>query len=466
MVVNKEIHPTTIVIFGATGDLTRRKLLPSLFSLWKQEMLPEEFRIIAFSRRPFTDQDYRRFATEEGNFSVAEKESLQFGKFLELISYVKGDFDDVSSYERLRDALAIFDTEWNHCSNKLLYLSVPPQSYELLIRNIKNSGLAIPCGGTLGWTRILVEKPFGSDGKSAYELDLMLRELYKEEQIFRIDHYLAKETLQNILAFRFSNTLFEPVWNRDYIESVHIRLFEKIGIEGRANLYEGVGALRDVGQNHALQMLALVAMENPMNLSEDHIRDERASVFKKLVLRPRSKLIRGQYEGFLAEKGIAADSVTETYFRIESAIEDVRWNGVPFIIESGKAMSEARADITVTFKNCDSVLTKEVDRLYGNRITFTLQPEEKIEIRFWAKKPGFEHSLREQLFTIQGGDTVAGPGAYERVLFDAIRGDQSLFAGTDEIRYSWKFVSAVQKKWKKTPLHTYKKGEDGPKNIG
>jgi len=346
--------PTVFVIFGATGDLVEKKLFPALFNLYLRNKLPPLFRIIGFSRRDFSQEQFRNFVhnilKKRTNFN-----NERVSSFLNLISYHKGDFTKTREYKSLAKMLGVIDKDWRVCSNKLFYLAVPPAFYKTIFLHLAKSGLTIPCGPDEGWTRVLVEKPFGHDLKTAEELDLLLSKLFKEEQIYRIDHYLAKEMLQNILNFRFSNNLFEGSWNNTNIEKIHVRLHEKIGVEGRGSFYDGLGALRDVGQNHLLQMLALVTMERPDSLSAEEVRKKRAKILEKIIIPDqefiRKNTYRAQYKGYREIKGVLPNSTTETYFKLKMYLSDPRFLGIPLILESGKRMVKQVKDITITFKH-------------------------------------------------------------------------------------------------------------------
>lgn len=459
--------PTTIVIFGVTGDLSRRKLLPALFDLYSQGQLPEQFCVLGFSRSEMSDESFRALVRgiieKKGYRHTPEK----LDAFLALMHYAPGHFEEDDAYRRLGERLISLDEAVSGgCSNKLFYLAVPPEFYEGIFYQLANSGLTIPCGGAKGWTRVLVEKPFGKDLHTAQALDELLGKLFREEQIFRIDHYLAKEAMQNMLAFRFSNILFEPIWNSTYIERVAITLSEKEGIEGRGNFYDGVGALRDVGQNHLLQMLALVAMENPGALDAASIRSARARVLQEL--RPISadditnaSLVRGQYAGYTKELRVAPDSATETYFRMRVSVENHRWKGVPFVLESGKRLAEKKTEVRVYFKKAACLCPPDLERHHQNMLIFRIQPDEGITVVFWAKKPGFAMELESKTLSFLYKETSGTnllPDAYERILYDCIRGDQTLFTSTEEVHASWKFITPILDQWQKLPLHVYETG--------
>jgi glucose-6-phosphate 1-dehydrogenase len=454
--------PTIYVIFGVTGDLSLSKLLPALLGLYIKKALPQKFKIVGFSRRHFSPQEFRRLIFEEMMGDSDRYPEYEFNRFLDHVVYQQGFFDKPESYVALAERLAEIDKQFKQCSNKLFHLSVSPSFYETVLQNLASSGLTIPCGGNLGWTRVLVEKPFGNDTETAAKLDLLLGKLFKEEQIFRIDHYLAKESVQNILAFRFANSLFEPLWNSKFIDQVEIKLLEKKDVHDRGDFYDNVGALKDVGQNHMLQMLALVAMEQPDTLSSDAIRRERTKVLKKLdpitpKMLPR-QAVRGQYEGYLKEQGVDQHSVTETYFKLAVHVSTKRWKGVPFFLESGKALAENKVEINVYFKN-------EIDPYRKNVLTMRIQPDEGIKILFWVKLPGFGMNLVSKTLAFKYSDfpgVNSIPDAYERVLYDAVVGDQTLFTSTDEVHYAWKFITPIVLNWDSTPLIPYKKNSSGP----
>ena len=446
--------PTIFVIFGVSGDLSQRKLLPALFNLYTHNLLPKKFKIVGFSRRDWAHKDLHNFVSE----TLADKNGEVLKKFLTHIEYARGFFDDSNAYFKLKTQLERIDTEFGQCTNKLLYLAVSPAFYEQIFGYLAVSGLNVPCGEELGWTRILVEKPFGKDTDTASRLESRLSQIFKETQIFRIDHYLAKETMQNILTFRFSNSIFEPIWNKGMIEKVHISVIEKNDVEGRGEFYDGVGALRDVGQNHVLQMLALIAMDRPKTMHGDDVRQKRAEILSKLIFvkNPKElseedgKVIRGQYKGFSHEQGVKAKSQTETYFKLPAFINTKRWRNVPFILESGKAQNESKAEIAVYFKRQECA--------EQNILRFRIQPNEGIEIIFWAKKPGFEKEHQRKVLDFAYETSKLEnevPDAYERVLFDCIRGEQTLFASTEEVRYSWAFITPILNWWKEIPLTIY-----------
>ncbi|HEX8947040.1 MAG TPA: glucose-6-phosphate dehydrogenase [Candidatus Paceibacterota bacterium] len=463
----RTVAPTLVVIFGITGDLSRRKLLPALWQLFRAGALPEQFRIIGFARRALDAQALRALVRDALGGNVGSADDVALAHFLDLFSYQQGRFDELAQYRALGERLTETERAFGAPANRLFYLAVAPAHYEALFEALEKSGLARAEGARA--TRILVEKPFGRDARTAQALDDKLAALFGEEQIYRIDHYLAKETVQNILNFRFSNFIFESLWSKEGIEKVHIELLETIGIEGRGEFYGDTGALRDVGQNHVLQLLAMVAMQNPGQFDAAHIRAARAAALR--TLRPIEDLarqaVRGQYEGFVDEPGVAKGSQAETYFKLRAFLDDDAWEGVPFILESGKRLAERATRITIYFKNATRALCS-IDEGNGcqNTLTFEVQPEEGITVGFWAKKPGFSQELERRAlhFSYARGAERRAPEAYERVLYDAIRGDQTLFASTEEVHASWHFITPILDAWHALPLEPYAPGSRGPES--
>ncbi|MCX6718920.1 MAG: glucose-6-phosphate dehydrogenase [Candidatus Taylorbacteria bacterium] len=453
------LHPTIFVILGITGDLASRKLLPALLYLYSKKLLPQRFAIVGFSRRAFSREEFRELIRSKMNIRLGQFKEEDIKHFLDHISYEQGMFDDIVAYKRLKDRLSMIDDRWGQCTNKLFHLSVPPKLYEGILTNIHRSELAEICGDGTGWTRILIEKPFGDDIEMARSLDRLLAKLFKEDQIFRIDHYLAKEAMQNILAFRFTNSMFEPIWCSKFVDKIHIKLHEEIGVEGRGAFYDSIGALKDVGQNHIMQILALIAMDKPKSFSPQDIRKERAKVLNRLeIISPRQiggRVIRGQYEGYRSEPGVLLKSTTETYFRLEARIKIDRWKNVPIYLESGKFLSYTKTEVDIYFKG------EDMDK--QNILTFRIQPDEGIKIRFFVKTPGYGFKTESKVLKFKYSDShslSALPNDYERLIHDAFVGDQTLFASTDEIMASWRFVTPILNSLEKVPLITYKKGTE------
>ncbi|MSU55658.1 MAG: glucose-6-phosphate dehydrogenase (NADP(+)) [Candidatus Taylorbacteria bacterium] len=438
----EKIHPTTVVIFGATGDLFRKKLSAALLDLFSRDFLPKKFRIVAFSRRPWSREEFHKFMRETFASNAVKVPIETIDRFLKSVYYVEGDLNNLESYNKVAQLLSELDAKAGVCTNKLFYLATPPTAYEGILKNISASGLAIPCApskdqGETGWTRILIEKPFGSDLKTAREIDLLLSELFSENQIFRIDHYLAKETVQNILTFRFVHSLLERNWNNKFIDRVEVKLLEKNDVGIRGSFYDGLGALRDVGQNHLLELAALVAMEKPVSTGAVALQRARGDVLSKFKIwsGKDALAIRGQYNGYLEEAGVDKNSKTETYFKVKLALPTKRFKGVPFILESGKALLESRAEVIVYFKKpISSFCVEDVCQIPDKFVVFKLHPDEIVKPK------------------------VDSLGAYEKVLSDAILGDQTLFISTDEVLAEWKIVRDIFKVWQLSKMVKYEKG--------
>jgi glucose-6-phosphate 1-dehydrogenase len=459
------IPPTILVILGITGDLAAKKILPALSNLSSRGQLPPQFKIVGFGRREWTDADLQKYAEEtliERKFVTAGDAHLP--AFLARLSHQQVEFSSPEGYEALAKHLGMLDGQWQACSNKLFYLSVPPEQYEVILRQLHASGLTKPCGGEDGWTRVLIEKPFGQDQTTAEELDMLLGKLFQEEQIYRIDHYLAKEMLQNILTFRFGNDLFEDLWDNRCIESIEIRLWETLGVEARGAFYDKVGTLRDVGQNHLLQMLALATMDKPKSLSAADIRSERARLLGTLrVPTPEqvaTQTVRAQYDGYRAITGVAPDSRTETYFRTTVYLDDPRWKDIPIYLESGKRMKSRRKEMVVTFREHNAHLFP--DKVgHKNKVTFSIEPEEGISVDLWAKKPGLDYTLepRNLSFLLRGAEAKSQyVEEYEKLLVDSMLGDQTLFVSTGEVQAMWRIIDPIVAAWQAdtaSPMATY-----------
>lgn len=456
--------PTSFIIFGATGDLMSQKLIPALFHLYINGMLPRLFRIIGFSRRDLTNEQFQDFV---GIILKNHKEhgtkKSDIDAFLKLLVYQRGNFDEKDSYTNLAQYLGRVDGEWKVCSNKLFYLAVPPQNYKTIFINLSDSGLTIPCGPNEGWTRVIVEKPFGNDLKTAEELDVLLSKLFKEEQLFRIDHYLAKEMLQNILSFRFSNDIFEKTWSNEFIEKIEIRALESVGVDGRGVFYDGIGALRDYGQNHLLQALALIIMDQPASLSSENVRKNRAEALSQLKKLSHdevlTKTFRAQYMGYTAEEGVSEQSKTETYFKVIAHLSGKKWQNIPIILESGKKLLRKK-EIVVTLKHEKPCLCPP-NIHFQNKLVFSLEPKESITLYFWAKKPGLEYAMEEQKLSFLFRDARKKKQyieEYEKLLLDCILGNQLLFVSSAEVKAMWRFIDPIIHIWNedKVPLKTYK----------
>lgn len=462
-VMHKYKVPTIFSIFGVTGDLAQKKILPALIDLYAKDLLPERFAIVGVARRDLSRDEFVQFV-KEAVVKKKEYDRETLDSFLEKIQYSQGQFDESATYTNTNKLLQSIDEKWGQCSNKLFYLSVPPTLYKLIATHLSESGLSEPCSDNEGWSRILIEKPFGKDVQTAQELDMLLGKLFDEEQIYRIDHYLAKQTLQNILAFRFSNTIFESLWNKKHIDKVDIRLFENHTVEDRGSFYDANGALRDVGQNHMLQMLALVAMEQPASLHCSEVRTARANVFKKLTKAKTADIAQAQYEGYKQSEGVSSNSKTETFFALTAYINNRKWKGVPFHLASGKALGESCVEITIHFKDetSGSFMPEQYKEQEANKITISIQPKEEISILFWVKVPGFKEKIEPKNLSFSFHDEQEEHiDAYEKVLFDCISGDQTSFVTTDEVIHTWKYITDIQEKITHIPLHTYAQGTHG-----
>lgn len=471
--------PTILVVFGATGDLMQKKIAPALFHLFEKQRLPELFQVVGFAFQDFSSEDFQDHISK----ILSSHRDIKQGKgkispFLNLFSFQGGRFENKDDYQNLAKVLGQIDGQWKVCSNKLFYIAASPKFYEIIFKQLASSGLTKPCSQEEGWTRVIVEKPFGDDLETAKKLDKILAGLFKEEQIYRIDHYLAKEMLQNILAFRFSNNLFEQNWSNQLIEKIEIKLLESIGVEDRGSFYDSIGALRDVGQNHLLQMLALITMDQPEDFEAGTVRLKRAQVLKTLRIPSQEDIrrfsYRAQYIGYRQIKGVKPNSNTETYFKIRAFLDSPRWQGVPIILESGKRTCGQKEDacqrnkeIILTMKRPAPCVLCPSDgpEHYRNKIIFILEPEEKIIIQFWSKKSGLKMEVEERTFEFiyrQQEKKSQYTEEYEKLLLDCICGDQTLFISTEEVTAMWRFIDPIFRAWQKNivPLKTYQPNTD------
>lgn len=464
--------PTVMVLLGITGDLVRRKILHSLFSLYTKNLLPDKFIVYGFARKDHTDETIREYLRQimvEKDFDHEET----WDSFLNMFHYVQGTFDNTSTYEMLAERMGLVDDEWSVCSNKLFYLAVPPTHYETIIHNLSSTHLTKPCSDDEGYTRVILEKPFGSDYASAHALDELLGKLFKEEQIYRVDHYLGKETVRNILAFRFGNSFLAPNWTAEHIQRIEINMFEKIDVNERADFYDSIGAFRDFGKNHMMQLLALFTMDSPESLDAHDIRKRRTEVFDCLCPMSEEDVAqhtkRGQYVGYSETEGVAENSQTETFFEVHTSLTKGPLANVPVTFKHGKALNSDIKEIKVVFNRCASMeLFGDRDMMiddhhYENVLHYHIHPDESVKIRFFVKKPGHKDELDRQNFGFSYEETYGeDPGieAYEQLLMDIIEGDQTLFVSTDEILTQWQFVQPLLNAWKKgrPELTKYEKG--------
>ena len=470
-----DLSPCVFVLFGATGDLTRRKLAPALYALHREKLLPEKFAVLAYARRDKDDAAFRedvKAAIEEFAPKLPTS-GTEWDAFADLLHYQKGEFDEAEGYTALAERLTEVDADKGTVCNRLFYLAIPPEQYDTVIRHLGKAGLAKPNPNCGAWSRIIIEKPFGYDLSSSHELNGTLLKHFSEDQIYRIDHYLGKETVQNLLVFRFANELFEPLWNHKYVDHVQITVAEKIGLEGRGNYFDEAGITRDVIQNHALQILSLTAMEPPVSLDANAVRDEKVKALRSI--RPISPdevadaTVRGQYAGYRNEEGVEPGSATETFAAIRFYLDNWRWGGVPFYVRAGKAMPNRVTEVAVQFRSIPQILFAKVNReeVRPNLLVIRIQPDEGIHLLIGAKEPGPAMNLKpvSMQFTYKDAFPDAEiADAYERLILDAIRGDASLFARGDEVEAAWSLLTPILEGWKERPgdVQPYFTGTWGP----
>lgn len=458
----------TIVIFGASGDLTSRKLVPALYELHRKRRLPQGTRIVGFSRTPMSHVDWReRLAAAAESFLPGEFDRGAWDAFAPCVTYHPGDIAHPADFAKLRSFLE--ELEDHQPTTRIYYLSTAPQFYEPAILQLGASGLAAKTPDR----RVVVEKPFGINRQTARQLNEVLQSVFSERQVYRIDHYLGKETVQNVLVLRFANTIFEPVWNRNYVNHVEITAAEELTIGHRAGYYDTAGVLRDMFQNHLLQLLALTAMEAPARFEADSIRDEKVKVLRSI--RPMraedvaARTVRGQYRGYLDEPNVAAESRTATFAAVRIDVENWRWQGVPFFLRSGKAMSCPTTQIVIQFRQPPHLLFESGSRgLHeSNCLVIQIQPAEGVQVHFQTKVPdaGMQLRLTDLNFRFRDKFNAAMPDAYQRLLLDVMLGDASLFARSDEVELAWGIIDPIQQAWdeQQSPeLRTYQPGDWGP----
>jgi glucose-6-phosphate 1-dehydrogenase len=471
--------PCGLVIFGVTGDLSRKKLMPAIYDLANRGLLPPGFSLVGFARRDWADEDFAQVVYE----AVKEHARTPFrqsvwDRLAEGCRFVQGTFDDDAAFDNLSATVTDLDRIRGTAGNHAFYLSVPPWAFPTVVKQLARTGLAAPVPGQ--WRRVVIEKPFGHDLQSAKQLNQVVNEVFPEESVFRIDHYLGKETVQNILALRFANQLFEPIWNSNYVDHVQITMAEDIGLGGRAGYYDGIGAARDVIQNHLLQLLALTAMEEPISFDPGAVRAEKTKILAAThAVGPFPETTaRGQYTGgwqggqkvpgLLEEAGFAKDSKTETFAAIQLAVDTRRWAGVPYYLRTGKRLGRRVTEIAVIFKRAphlpfDDTATEELGQ---NALVFRVQPDEGVTLRFGSKVPGSKMEVRDVNMDFSYGHsfTESSPEAYERLILDVLLGEPSLFPNSAEVERSWEILDPVLKYWAQNSgrPESYSAGTWGP----
>ena len=451
--------PTAVVIFGASGDLTHRKLLPALYHLFVEGLLPASFGIVGYARTEMTNDQFREMARESvARFGRAEPDAEPWEEFARGLYYVPGEFTDEGAMNHLRRHLEDLDRERGTEGRRFYYAATPPAAFPDIVARIGEEGMA-------SRARIVIEKPFGTDLHSARELGRLIHDVFDESQVFRIDHYLGKETVQNVLVFRFANSLFEPLWNRRYVDHVELSVCEEIGIEGRGRFYERTGALRDMVQTHLFQVLSFLAMEPPVAFQPERLRDEKVKLFQAISeVRPED-VVRGQYRGYRGEDGVAPDSEVETFAALRLEIDNWRWAGVPFYLRTGKRLARRAAQAVVEFKDVPHQLFEKegiggVDR---NRLAMRIQPDEGICLSFTVQAPGLGITLEQASLDFEYGEAFEGRPlveAYEALLLEAMHGDQTMFLRQDGLERAWEILDPVFGDL--PPVHEYEPGTWGP----
>jgi glucose-6-phosphate 1-dehydrogenase len=484
MVSARRADPTIITIFGAGGDLTWRKLMPAMYNLFLDQWAPERFAILGLDIKDFTNEDFRKHLHEGvDKFSRTGKAKKEDWKnFEKYLQYKKGDFTDKSTYEDVKKKINELEKDWEGPVNRIFYLAIPPSFIEEIATRIGEAGLA----EDKRLSRLVVEKPFGHDLESARHLNDKLRSIFDECQIYRIDHYLGKETIQNILAFRFANALFEPIWNRNYIDHVQITVSEELGVENRGSYYDNAGALRDMIQNHLLQLLCLIAMEPPVSFDADEVRSKKVDVLRALRKFKTDEVkefaVRGQYgEGWIKgekvksyreEPGVDENSNTETFAALKFFIDNWRWQDVPFYVRTGKRMHETITVITIQFRPVphQSFPSQATENWHPNRLVLNIQPYMGIRLQFQAKRPGLKMLLApvDMLFNYRDSYSTSTPKAYETLLLDIMLGDATLFMRADQVEAAWDVLMPIINSWEANPLSNfpnYDAGMQGPEDA-
>lgn len=468
--MDQNSKPLVFVIFGATGDLAKKRIFPSLFKLYTSKLLPQNLKIICAARTPYTSEKFQNYLKE--NLKIDNKKS--FEDFCKSIEYFPIDVAEDKNLKSIKDSISRFEKSINVCPQTIYYMAIAPDIFAKAIGNLGTEGLHITCNEHKTKPRIIIEKPFGSSLESALTLKMLLAKYFEEEQIYRIDHYLGKETVQNIFAFRFGNEIFEPTWNNQYIDNIQIITSEHIGVEKRGEFYDKAGALRDITQNHLLQLLSIITMEEPKGFNASDINERKLAVLKDVKAPAADKVaastVRAQYEGYLQEEKIDPKSQTETYALIKLEVDNPRWSGVPIYLRTGKKLMGKVTSIIVQFKDTRHKLFADLDmKPTPNHITLQIQPNEGIGIRLVAKKPGLTTTIEpvDMEFCYKTSFDTPQPEAYERLIMDVIAADQSLFISQEVIEQCWRIIDPIEEAWQmgKVPLVTYKPGNWGPKEA-
>lgn len=458
------------MIFGATGDLAKKRIFPALFQLYSAKLLPEKFKVIAAARTEHSDENFRDYLAK----SIETRDTTAFQGFLQNIIYLPLDVAQDKKLDQVKKTITDFEKEAGTCPQTIFYMSIAPDIFNHAIENLGQEGLNITCAQHKTKPRIIIEKPFGSSLESALTLKLLLEKYFGEDQIYRIDHYLGKETVQNIFAFRFGNEIFEPTWNNQYIDHIQITTSEYVGVEKRGEFYDKAGALRDITQNHLLQLLSIITMEEPVSFNADEINERKLAVLKDVkALTPAevvSSTVRAQYGGYLQEEKIDPKSQTETYALIKLEVDNPRWRGVPIYLRTGKKLPGKVTSIIIQFKDTKHKLFSDLEQKpTPNHITLQIQPNEGIGIRLVAKKPGLGTEIEpvDMEFCYKNTFDTPQPEAYERLIMDVISGDQSLFISQQVTEQCWRIIDPIEAAWQsgKPPLVTYKPGTWGPKEA-
>ena len=482
--IRRTPQPCAMVIFGASGDLTERKLVPALYYLTRERLLPAGFSVIGAAKTPYSDDQFRdkMRAAIQKFLKLPEGNDPFLDSFCKGIFYVSGNFGEADAYPQVAALLERLDRERGTSGNRLFYLSTPPSFFPVAIQHLGAAGLAKPKDPQAGWARLVIEKPFGRDLKSARELNRTVKSVFEEEQIYRIDHYLGKETVQNLIVFRFANRIYEPLWNNRYIEQMQITVAEDLGVENRGSYYEEAGLVRDMIQNHVLQLLALVAMEPPARFDATEVRDEKAKVMRSIrpisLDRINEFAVRGQYTegsvgghkvpGYRAEPKVSPESATETYAALKLLIDNWRWADVPFYLRSGKRLAKRVSEISVQFRRVPHMLFQDaMDNIEPNLLSVHIQPNEGISSRFCAKLPGTTMLIRPVMMDFRYGESFGAPPptAYETLLLDCMLGDGTLFTRDDTVELAWGLIDPILERWREEKdkgLAFYPAGSWGP----